>query len=464
MSLNCRIAVAVLLLPVLIPFLVGESFADEYIADQLVCRVAETYGIDSINGEYGTEVVDYSPELSSYLLSTPDSSNVDSLANVISLQSYVIYCHPNYVLNVPEAIQSSQPFSDLTGSGSFGDQQATIDINLSDGHAISAGTGATVAVLDVGTDYSHPAFDGATLSGEDYIDGDSTSTDEPGGRASGHGTFVAGIVNLVAPAAEIRSYRVLDTTGQGDGYTVATAIVRAVFDSCNVINLSMAMPYYHGVIEDALQYAHSHGVTVVAATGNDSSETALYPAGSGYTIAVTAVDSVLQVADFANVGSYVDLSAPGTQIYAPYLDHLFAWWDGTSFAAPFVTGQVALLYAALGQVSPDSIKTVLTTSAIDITSLNPGYENKLGSGIPDIAGSLLSSIQYICGDVNNDRVGPDIADLTALVDYLYVSLTPPANLLAANIDGGTLGQIDIGDLTHLVTYLYLGGPAPVCTQ
>ncbi len=67
---------------------------------------------------------------------------------------------------------------------------------------------------------------------------------------------------------------------------------------------------------------------------------------------------------------------------------------------------------------------------------------------------------YLCGDVNNDGSGPDVLDLTYLVDYLFGGGAAPPVLDAANIDG--IGGIDIIDLTYLVDYLFAGGPEPIC--
>lgn len=68
---------------------------------------------------------------------------------------------------------------------------------------------------------------------------------------------------------------------------------------------------------------------------------------------------------------------------------------------------------------------------------------------------------YLPGDLTDDaRV--DIADLTTLIDYLFVSNTVPPNPLAANVDGSASGLIDISDVTALVAYLFLSGPSPAC--
>ena len=85
-----------------------------------------------------------------------------------------------------------------------------------------------------------------------------------------------------------------------------------------------------------------------------------------------------------------------------------------------------------------------------------------------IDGFLVTSLEcenaYICGDVDGNSEGPDVADLTYLVAYLFTSGPPPPVIAAANIDGvtGTGGPIDVSDLTYFVEYLFLGGPLPIC--
>jgi len=65
-----------------------------------------------------------------------------------------------------------------------------------------------------------------------------------------------------------------------------------------------------------------------------------------------------------------------------------------------------------------------------------------------------------CGDINGDEQGPDVSDLTFIVDYLFISGPPPASLSTADIDGS--GSLDVADLTYLVEYLFSGGPPPAC--
>jgi hypothetical protein len=72
-------------------------------------------------------------------------------------------------------------------------------------------------------------------------------------------------------------------------------------------------------------------------------------------------------------------------------------------------------------------------------------------------------VKYVCGNVDGDPGGGiDIADLSALIDYLYISLIPPVGLAQANIDDSPDLGVDISDLSALIAFLYLGGPTPTC--
>ncbi|MGH8016390.1 MAG: S8 family peptidase, partial [Candidatus Zixiibacteriota bacterium] len=279
--------------------------------------------------------------------------------------------------------------------------------------------------------------------------------------AYGHGTFVAGIVRLTAPDAHIVSYRVLDTNGIGNGFYIAEALVDAVDNNCNVINLSLVMPGSHPTVVKALQYARFNEVLVVASAGNDSSLLARFPASDENAISVAAVDSFGFKADFSNYDASVELVAPGTGIYASFPGNQYARWDGTSFAAPFVSGQAALLYALDPAATWNSIKNSICSLAVNVDSINPGYAGLLGFGLIDPLATVVQSGGYVCGDINNDGTPLNILDLTYIVDYIFRGGPIPANLLAANCDGIGV-EPNILDLTRLVDYIYRGGQTPVC--
>jgi hypothetical protein len=74
---------------------------------------------------------------------------------------------------------------------------------------------------------------------------------------------------------------------------------------------------------------------------------------------------------------------------------------------------------------------------------------------------VLPEPVYICGDVNGNGAGPNVVDITYLVDYLFRSGPPPPVIEAADVNGSG-GDPNIADVTYLVDYLFRIGPAPVC--
>jgi len=456
------LAVALILWP-LISLHAGNQ-AGDFKAEELVCRMELGFSIDIVNNAHGTTVKGFVQQTSCYLLGTQSGQNAESLAVEISELPGVQYCGANYYLDAPEPFQLSQPFLDFDGTGDYQTQWAASVLSLTTVHTLTEGSGVKVAVIDCGVNLDHPEFvakSGGVYSGWDFVDGDSIANDEPGGVGSGHGTFVAGVVKLAAPGCDIYAYRVLDTLGRGDGYTVTEALLQAIEDGCKVVNLSLGMVGRHDALDDALKYAESQDITVVTSAGNDSTEVDLvfpFPGKKASCLTVAALDSLNIKADFSNYGYKVDICAPGTQIYSPFLDTSYAWWDGTSFAAPFVTGLAALIYSVDSMFTWEEVDYVISETATNIDSLNPGMEGKLGSGLVNMVAALEMVTSLLCGDVDASG-GVNVSDLIYLVDYLFHGGAAPYPLLRTG-DVDCTCSVNIADVVYLVNYLFSSGPAP----
>jgi len=236
-----------------------------------------------------------------------------------------------------------------------------------------------VAVIDSGICASHPDLSGRILDGWDFLESDAVPQDD-----FGHGCSVAGVIaaNMndgvgiagVAPNAQIMPLRVLNASGVGSYSDVAAAIVYAADNGAQVINLSLGGSNPSSTLENAVNYAISKGVIVVAAAGNNGTEGALYPAAYLDVIAVGSVDPNLQHSSFSNYGSQIDIWAPGRDILTTKGDGGFGLVSGTSFAAPYVAGAEAL-EIILGQYQPLDGTTLslantisqLTTPTVEIT-------------------------------------------------------------------------------------------------
>ncbi len=193
---------------------------------------------------------------------------------------------------------------------------------------------------------------------------------------AGHGTFVTGVIRQIAPAADIRIYRALDSDGVGSEAGVACAILRAWRDGATIINLSLGQESYLDRPPVALQAALdliSDDVLVVAAAGNlvdptdeDTATRPHWPAAFRRVVAVGALDQHGQPAPWSKRGAWVDVSTCGEQITSSYVfgteepasavnprpdtwpdtePDPWASWAGTSFSAPQIVGLIAAAIA-----------------------------------------------------------------------------------------------------------------------
>lgn len=434
-----------------------------YRQGELVCEMNPGYSIDLVNTQFGTVIKGHQTQTDCYLLGVPPGQNVESLAVAISAMPEVRYCGLNFFLSIPEGLQRSQPFLDVADAGDCELQPAAMTLDLDVVHDICLGSGVRIALLDGGVDFTHPEFAPFDLvPAWDYVDGDGEPSDEPGGSGYGHGTFVAGILRLVAPEATVHVYRVLDTAGFGAGYEVASALLAAVDAGCRVVNLSLGMIGIDGSVDLALRYARDREVLVVAAAGNDSTDQAQlfpFPASRPNCLAVAALDSTNRKADFSNYGPRIDYCAPGTQIYAPFPDSMHAWWSGTSFSTPFVSALAGLIWSVDSTLTRDEVDGFLAVTARNVDTLNPGLEGLLGHGLisPVELNRLTSSRN--AGDLNLDGV-INTFDIILLVNYVFKGGTPPVPTSSGDV--GCDDIITAADIIYLARYVFLSGPPP-CT-
>ena len=228
----------------------------------------------------------------------------------------------------------------------------------------------TIAVLDTGVDGGHPELSGKIALRKDFVHlagldttdfvGDFLGLDDVPDDEVGHGTHVSGIISAnglrmeegVAPGCRLMPVRVLATmTSRGKRYgagivdNINTGIKFAVDNGADVINMSLGIRHVGGGLphEDVIRYAVSKGVTVVAASGNDGTAEKYYPGALDGVWAVGATDEEGSVATFTSFGARISVVAPGSRIYSAYANGGYAHASGTSQAAPFVAGAIALL-------------------------------------------------------------------------------------------------------------------------
>jgi subtilisin family serine protease len=204
--------------------------------------------------------------------------------------------------------------------------------------------------------------------------------------AHGHGTFCAGLLAAVAPDAMIMPLRVFDDTGNADAFSIARAVRYAADHGANVINMSFGMTSESGAVKAAIKFALDHNIAVVASAGNSNTGAPQFPASVKDVMGVAATDLKDKKASFSNFGSDVFVDAPGVNIISAYPGGFYAIASGTSFSAPLVSGEAALILAAQMK---DAGKDV-AAGTVNIDSANPGFAGELGSGRIDMLKALQS--------------------------------------------------------------------------
>ncbi|MFC7406683.1 S8 family peptidase [Georgenia alba] len=256
-------------------------------------------------------------------------------------------------------------------------------------HYNQTGSGVNAYIIDTGVLSSHQEFSGRTAEGFDAV-GDGNGTDD----CNGHGTHVAGTVGGttygVAKEVTIVPVRVLDCQGSGTTAGVVDGIEWVTENHADgepaVANMSLGGPS-DAALDAAVEASIADGVVYAAAAGNESGADACgsSPARVPGAVTVGATNDTDARADFSNIGSCVDLFAPGQDITSAWIgsDSATDTISGTSMASPHVAGAAALYLEANPGATPEEVSAGMTDTATADVISNPG------SGSPNL---LLNSL------------------------------------------------------------------------
>lgn len=333
----------------------------------------------------------------------PESVAVEEVVAALRRNPEVAYAEPDYQTRLnttPNDEYFSRQYSLYNAGSKLNLPGSPTGKSRADIHATAAweetkgSAEVVIAVVDTGVDYDHPDLKNKVISkGRDFVFGDDDATDD-----NGHGTHVAGIIAAdtnngqgiagVAWNSRLLPLKAIDKEGSGFYSWLIDAILWASDNGASVINISLGGDESADALRDALRYAFNHNVVCVASAGNDGVDVDYPAAYDEYVLAVAATDYNDARPDWSSPGSQVDVAAPGVQI----LSTVPTWYwgpgslpygyaDGTSQAAPHVSGLAALLKGLRPWLTAKEIMQVIRYTADDVNADgHPGPDKFVGYG------------------------------------------------------------------------------------
>ena len=215
--------------------------------------------------------------------------------------------------------------------------------------AITKGEGINVAVLDTGIDYNHIDIKDNFRGGVNFT----SSISKDYKDVAGHGTFCSGIIagienNVgiigIAPKANLYAVKVLNNQEQGTLQWLLQGIDWCARNNIDIINMSLGFQRDFPALHDSVVRAYNKDIIMICAAGNNKFDRdSQFPARYPECISISAIDNIKHVAKFSTHGQSVEVAAPGVNIISCYPGNKYAQASGTSFAAPHITGAVALI-------------------------------------------------------------------------------------------------------------------------
>lgn len=316
---------------------------------------------------------------------------------------------PGADLSFLDAYESQEPAADVL-VGVIDTGLDTSHVDLRDRLARNTGEIPANAIDDDNNGFIDDAC-GWDFSGDDLrfpldIVGDNDVADDNGHGTHVSGTIAATVNNGVGIAGVCPHARVIGIKIFPNPFfsIAAEGIYYATDRGARVINMSWGGSFRSRAIEDALQYAHDHGVVLVCSMGNSGRDEVFYPSGYSTTIGVGSSTATDELSRFSTYNDFTDIVAPGqdilslratgTDLYADIgepavhiIDEDYLIASGTSMSSPHAAGAAAVLLSFAPGLSNERVREILRASADDIVDpfgndslILPGFDRLTGAG------------------------------------------------------------------------------------
>jgi subtilisin family serine protease len=377
---------------------------EEVMGGQLIVKLANDADAPAVARAHGLTVGERG-YANSFVLMHGNSGAEHANARALAADRRVVYAEPNY-LRQPTAIDSrlwaffnpgglNMKFTTGKNSGQpIGASYASIadaDEDNIEGYA-AGGSAVVVGSIDTGVDMDHPEFTGRLIAGKDWYNNDNNPEDENGHGTHTSGTMAGstvGVAGVAGAAANVSIYVQRVCGRRGCPTSAIVSAIRAAADQPNMVamNLSLGGSSISQSERDAIAYANGKNVIVIASAGNSGSSTVSCPACDPGAISVAATTWRDVLASYSQYGGGLDISAPGGQcysnttaegcIYSAYLSGGYTFMQGTSMAAPQVTGTAGIVASKVG-LRGAALRSRLESTADDKGSA--GYDTTFGNG------------------------------------------------------------------------------------
>jgi thermitase len=310
-----------------------------------------------------------------------------AMVNELSKNPNVLYAEPNYIAKINQGFQAPEMRAFGDGDSMLKDCWGIAKIEAPAAWAAAKAKGTDlaavkVAVVDTGIDYRHADLAGRVNPGRDFINNDDDAMDDNAHGTHCAGTIGAGIDNGgvvgVNPYVSMLAVKVLSGSGSGSYEAVAKGIIYAADQGSDIISMSLGGPAGSKALQEAVNYAISKKVLVIAAMGNDNSESPSWPAAIPGVMAVGSTTVADARSSFSNFGKHISVSAPGSDILSTVPGGGYKRFSGTSMATPHVAGLASLVKGAFPGISNADLRSKIEKSAVDLG--DAGFDKNFGFG------------------------------------------------------------------------------------